>query len=122
MAYVQIPKDLKRVKTKVAFNLTKRQLIGFLVAGVVGLGTFFLVRNVLPNQLSIFALVLAAFPIFFVTMYEKDGMHFEEMFRHLYNHKYHQPHERVRKEVYLEQAKKGTREKAQKTKGTVQKK
>ena len=29
MAYVQIPKDLKKVKTKVAFNLTKRQLIGF---------------------------------------------------------------------------------------------
>lgn len=28
MAYVPIPKDLNRVKTKVAFNLTKRQLIG----------------------------------------------------------------------------------------------
>jgi hypothetical protein len=35
MAYVQIPKDLKKVKTKVAFNLTKRQIIGFCVAGVV---------------------------------------------------------------------------------------
>ncbi|HEV0057668.1 TPA: PrgI family protein, partial [Streptococcus pneumoniae] len=28
MAYVPIPKDLKKVKTKVAFNLTKRQMIG----------------------------------------------------------------------------------------------
>lgn len=27
--YVPIPKDLKKVKTKVAFNLTRRQLIGF---------------------------------------------------------------------------------------------
>ena len=35
MAYVPIPKDLNRVKTKVAFNLTKRQLIGFTLAGLV---------------------------------------------------------------------------------------
>ena len=35
MAYVPIPKDLKRVKTKVAFNLTKRQLIGFSIAGFI---------------------------------------------------------------------------------------
>lgn len=26
MGYVPIPKDLKKVKTKVAFNLTRRQL------------------------------------------------------------------------------------------------
>lgn len=29
MAYVSIPKDLNTVKTKVLFNLTKRQLICF---------------------------------------------------------------------------------------------
>ena len=29
MAYVPVPKDLTKVKTKVAFNLTKRQLICF---------------------------------------------------------------------------------------------
>ena len=34
MAYVPIPKDLKKVKTKVAFNLTRRQLIGFSVAAL----------------------------------------------------------------------------------------
>lgn len=37
MAYVPIPKDLKKVKTKVAFNLTKRQLIGFTIAGMIGI-------------------------------------------------------------------------------------
>ena len=35
--YVPIPKDLKKVKTKVAFNLTRRQLIGFTLAGFVGI-------------------------------------------------------------------------------------
>ena len=29
MAYVPVPKDLSKVKTKVAFNLTKRQLVCF---------------------------------------------------------------------------------------------
>lgn len=35
MVYVGIPKNLSKVKTKVAFNLTKRQLIGFTLAGLV---------------------------------------------------------------------------------------
>ena len=35
MAYVQVPKDLTRVKTKVLFNLTKRQLICFGSAAAV---------------------------------------------------------------------------------------
>jgi len=29
MAYVPVPKDLSKIKTKLAFNLTKRQLICF---------------------------------------------------------------------------------------------
>ena len=32
MAFVPVPKDLNRVKTKVMFNLTKRQLICFSLA------------------------------------------------------------------------------------------
>jgi len=32
MAYVPVPKDLTKVKTKVALNLTKRQLIFFSLA------------------------------------------------------------------------------------------
>ena len=36
MAYVTVPKDLTKVKTKVALNLTKRQLECFSAAAVVG--------------------------------------------------------------------------------------
>ena len=42
MPYVPVPKDLTKVKTKVAFNLTKRQLIFFSIAGAVGLPVYFL--------------------------------------------------------------------------------
>ncbi len=54
MAYVQIPKDLSNVKTKVALNLTKRQLIGFAVAGLIGIPTYLKTRNALGNDLAIF--------------------------------------------------------------------
>ena len=33
MAYVPVPKDLSKIKTKLAFNLTKRQLICFFRRG-----------------------------------------------------------------------------------------
>ena len=34
MPYVPVPKDLARVKTKLAFNLTKRQLVCFSLGGL----------------------------------------------------------------------------------------
>ena len=36
MAYVPVPKDLTKVKTKVAFNLTKRQLVCFGSGALIG--------------------------------------------------------------------------------------
>ena len=49
MAYVNVPKDLTKVKTKVALNLTKRQLIGFTIAGLIGFPVYLMVKKVLPN-------------------------------------------------------------------------
>lgn len=37
MAYVSVPKDLTKVKNKVAFNLTKRQLICIGIGAAVGI-------------------------------------------------------------------------------------
>ena len=42
MAYVPVPKDLTKVKTKVAFNLTKRQLVCFGGGALIGVPLFFL--------------------------------------------------------------------------------
>ena len=44
MAFVPVPKDLNRVKTKVMFNLTKRQLICFALAAAAGVPVFFLTK------------------------------------------------------------------------------
>ena len=58
MAYVPIPKDLKKVKTKVAFNLTKRQLIGFTIAGLIGIPIYLFMRKVVPNDIAVIFLIV----------------------------------------------------------------
>ena len=50
MAYVPVPKDLTKVKTKVAFNLTKRQLICFGGGALIGVPLFFLLRVPMGNS------------------------------------------------------------------------
>ena len=61
MAYVPVPKDLNAVKTKVMFNLTKRQLICFGSGAAVAVPLFFLCKNVMdtsvpaPSQLPLSA-------------------------------------------------------------------
>ena len=44
MAYVNVPKDLTKVKTKVLFNLTKRQLVWPFQA-LIGVPLFFLLKH-----------------------------------------------------------------------------
>lgn len=50
MAYVSVPKDLTKVKNKVAFNLTKRQLICIGIGAAMGIPSYFLLRNVMGNS------------------------------------------------------------------------
>ena len=45
MAYVDVPKDLTSVKTKVMFNLTKRQLICFGGGALIGVPLFFVLKS-----------------------------------------------------------------------------
>ena len=108
MAYVPIPKDLNKVKTKVAFNLTKRQLIGFTLAGLVGIPVYLFMRKFVLNDIAVIFLIVSTLPIFFITLFEKDGLTFEKYFKNIYLHKFYQPQKRVRKEVYLEHEKKNS--------------
>ena len=77
--YVPVPKDLTTVKTKVAFNLTKRQLICFGLAAAVAVPTYFLTRGALGTTGAVMTLVIAALPFFFLAMYEKDGQPAEKI-------------------------------------------
>lgn len=78
MAYVKIPKDLTKVKTKVALNMTKRQLIGFSIAGLIGFPVYMLCKNYLSTDISMIVMSIAVLPVLFVTLYEKDNLPFEK--------------------------------------------
>ena len=73
MPYVPVPKDLTKVKTKVAAGLTKRQLICFSLGGLVGLPAYFLTRGAIGNSASVLLMIGLMMPFFFFDMYERDG-------------------------------------------------
>ena len=79
MAFVSVPKDLSKVKSKVAFNLTQRQLICFGTAAAVGIPFYILTKDTLGTSTSGIFMVLIMLPFFFLAMYEKDGLPFEKI-------------------------------------------
>jgi hypothetical protein len=81
MAFVSVPKDLSRVKTKIALNLTKRQLICFGTAAVVGIPAYLFSRGAIGNQTGALLMIAVMLPFFFLGIYEKDGMPAEKILR-----------------------------------------
>ena len=79
MPYVQVPKDLTKVKTKVAMNLTKRQIICFALAGAVGVPVYFLSKSIVGNDIAMMLLIIIALPFFLFAMYERDGQPLEKI-------------------------------------------
>ena len=78
MAYVNVPKDLTKVKTKVLFNLTKRQLICF------GIGT----------SPAAMVMMVVMIPAMLFAMYEKNGQPLEVVIRNIYRVCFQRPKQR----------------------------
>ncbi len=79
MAYVPVPNDLSRIKTKLAFNLTKRQLICFSIAGGIGIPFYLFTRSHIGNSTALFLMIGLMMPCFLFAMFEKDGLPFEKV-------------------------------------------
>ena len=94
MAYVPVPKDLSKVKTKVALNLTKRQILCFAVALALGLPLFFLLKDSAGTSLAAFVMILVMLPCFLVAMYEKHGQPLEVVVKNIIQTKFVRPKER----------------------------
>ena len=67
--YVNVPNDLSKIKTKVAFNLTKRQLICFGCGAAVGIPSYLLARTVIGNTGGLFLMLGVMLPAFLLAMY-----------------------------------------------------
>ena len=83
MAFVPVPKDLNRVKTKVMFNLTKRQLVCFSLAAAVGVPIFFLTKPSVGLSTAAMLMVVIMIPFIFMAIYEKDGQPAEKILGHV---------------------------------------
>ena len=90
-AYIPVPRDLTRVKTKVFFNLTKRQLICFSAAALIGVPSFFLLKSAGNVSLASLGMIIIMLPMFFLAMYEKDGQPLEVIARHFIQSKFIRP-------------------------------
>lgn len=126
---VQVPKDLSGIKTKVALNLTKRQLICFSGAAVAGIPLYFLTKGLIGTSAASLLMMGAMLPFFFFAMYEKNGFPAEKILYFMLRQKiptpgirpyrsenlYNQLEEKLRREVrYLEEKAKGRTGKTQK--------
>ena len=133
---VQVPKDLSGIKTKVALNLTKRQIICFSGAAVAGIPLYFLTKGLIGTSAASLLMMGAMLPFFFFAMYEKNGFPAEKILYFMLRQKILTPgirpyrsenlykqleeKEKLRREVrYLEEKAKGRTGKPQKTCGSL---
>lgn len=79
MAYVPVPKDLTKVKSKVLFHLTLRQLVCFGAGGAVGIPLYLLTKGSLGTTTASILMILIVMPFLAFALYEKDGMPLEKV-------------------------------------------
>lgn len=94
MAFVSVPRDMSKVKTKVALNLSKRQLICFGAAAAIGVPTYLLTRGAIGNSAAVIVMIVFMLPAFFVAMYEKDGQPAEQILKNILRARYFFPRTR----------------------------
>ena len=124
------PKDFSKIsnKTKVALNLTKRQLICFGAAALTGIPVYIAAKGFLGTDMAAILMMLIMVPLFLLAMYEKDGKPAEKILGTIIRQKYILPgirryrsenlyktmedRDRMRKEVARLEAKAGRKKKS----------
>jgi hypothetical protein len=94
MAFVPVPRDLSKIKTKLLLNLTSRQLVCFGSAAAVGLPTYFMARDALGNSTAVLVMIGVMLPAFFIAMYERDGQPAEKILRNILRSRWFYPAKR----------------------------
>lgn len=91
MAYVPVPKDLTKVKTKFLFNLTRRQVVCFGIGALLGVPIFFLVRGTLGISPAVLLMMLVMLPFFLLAMYEHNGQPLEVLLQNYVQARFRRP-------------------------------
>ena len=93
-SYISVPRDLTKVKSKVMFNLTKRQLICFSLAALIGVPSFFLIKQIAATSVAAIGMMVIMMPFFFLAMYVKNGQYLEVYLRHFIEATFVRPKQR----------------------------
>ena len=95
MAYVPVPKDLTRVKTKFLFNLTKRQVFCFGLGALVGVPLFFVTKDTMGSSMAALIMIAAMMPFFMFAIYGQHGQPLEVLLQHYIQARFVRPRTRV---------------------------
>ena len=95
MAYVPVPKDLTRVKSKFLFNLTKRQVVCFGLGALVGVPVFFLIKGGIGASMAAALMIVIMLPFFLFAMFERNGQPLEVLLKHYIQARFVRPRTRV---------------------------
>ena len=93
---VSVPKDLSKIKTKVALNLTKRQILCFGTGIAIAVPVFFMSKPVLGTEGGAFLCMACLFPFFILGMYEKNGVPAEKLLYYYIRRRFLRPERRRR--------------------------
>ena len=90
-AFISVPRDLSKVKTKVFMNLTTRQLLCFGAGALIGVPLFFVLKSTGNISFAAMGMIVVMLPMFFLAMYEKDGQPLEVVAKHFYESRFKRP-------------------------------
>lgn len=105
MPYVEVPRDLSKVKNKVAMGMTKRQIISIAAAGLICAPLFWLLQGL--GGLALYIAILPAIPSFMFGFYTaRDGRPLEKVLSNYIEVRYKRPRRRIyqTKNIYAQLA------------------
>ena len=91
MITVSIPKDFTQVESKVFLNLTKRQIICFSPAVLIGVPLFFVTRGSIGNSAATFLMIVVMLPFFLAAFYKHNEEPLEKYLWHMIQTRYIRP-------------------------------
>ena len=94
-SYIAVPRDLTKIKSKIMFNLTKRQMICFSLAALAGVPSFFLLKQIGSTSMAAMGMIVIMMPMFFFAMYEKNGQPLEVYLGHFIQASFIRPKIRI---------------------------
>ena len=88
---VDMVKDPTKVKSKFIGSFTKRQVVCYGLAAVIGIPFYLLTKDVIGKETAALLMVAFMFPFIIASMYEKDGLPAEKYFYSFFLWKFVRP-------------------------------